>query len=306
VEGWAGVGSWALNTDHWFYGLFQSAPDLIALLLPASGAAAPSLGPDAPGDALYRFEAPELKAANHRLDGAFWPKSGEAGTPEQPVVLLEVQMHAKVGFTHRLGVQSFRFLQLHPQVLHLAVVVVVPHRRLNLGPAQLPQQLQALVDGVVWLSLEELGHQADLDPLLTLLTLPVRPEAELPASTQQILELRPDLLSTVLTMLFERFPTFSPEEIMVIAGIPTDQLLHTRAAQDLLDRGRQEGEARGRQEGEATVTLRQLNRRCGPLTDATSASIQALPLEQLEALADALLDFTGPGDLAAWLNELSS
>jgi len=306
VEGWAGVGSWALNTDHWFYGLFQSAPDLIALLLPASGAAAPSLGPDAPGDALYRFEAPELKAANHRLDGAFWPKSGEAGTPEQPVVLLEVQMHAKVGFTHRLGVQSFRFLQLHPQVLHLAVVVVVPHRRLNLGPAQLPQQLQAFVDGVVWLSLEELGHQADLDPLLTLLTLPVRPEAELPASTQQILELRPDLLSTVLTMLFERFPTFSPEEIMVIAGIPTDQLLHTRAAQDLLDRGRQEGEARGRQEGEATVTLRQLNRRCGPLTDATSASIQALPLEQLEALADALLDFTGPGDLAAWLNELSS
>ena len=28
---------------------------------------------------------------------------------------------------------------------------------------------------------------------------------------------------------------------MVIAGIPTDQLLHTQAAQDLLDRGRQEG-----------------------------------------------------------------
>jgi hypothetical protein len=74
------------------------------------------------------------------------------------VVLLEVQMHAKVGFTHRLGAQSFRFLQLHPQVLHLAVVVVVPHRRLNLGPARLPQQLQAFVDGVVWLSLEELGQ----------------------------------------------------------------------------------------------------------------------------------------------------
>jgi hypothetical protein len=70
-----------LKTDHWFYGLFQSAPDLIALLLPAAGAPVPSLGPDAPGDALYRFEAPELKAANHRLDGAFWPRSGEAGTP---------------------------------------------------------------------------------------------------------------------------------------------------------------------------------------------------------------------------------
>ncbi|MEI6830999.1 MAG: DUF4351 domain-containing protein [Synechococcaceae cyanobacterium ELA445] len=94
---------------------------------------------------------------------------------------------------------------------------------------------------------------------------------------------------------------------MVIAGIPTDQLLHTRAAQDLLHRGRQEGEAqgeaRGRALGEATVTLRQLNRRCGPLSDATTALVQALPLEQLEALAEALLDFSGPADLAAWLEE---
>ena len=154
-------------------------------------------------------------------------------------------------------------------------------------------------------TLEELGKQADLDPLLALLTLPLRPKAELKASTQQILERRPDLLSTDLTMLFERFPTFTPEEIMVIAGIPTDQLLHTRAAQDLLDRGRQEGkaqgEARGRAAEAASVTLRQLNRRCGPLTDATTARIQSLPLEQLEALADALLDLTGPEDLATWL-----
>lgn len=84
---------------------------------------------------------------------------------------------------------------------------------------------------------------------------------------------------------------------MVIAGIPTDQLLHTRAAQMLLDRGRQEGEA----QGEAKVTLRQLNRRCGPLSDATTSRIRALPLDQLEALAEALLDFSGPADLAAWL-----
>ena len=270
------------------------------------GAVVPCLGLDAPGDALYRFEAPELKAVNHRLDGAFWPRNGEAGTPENPVVLLEVQMHAKPGFKHRLGAQSFRFLQLNPQVMHLAVVVVVPHQRLKLGPDQLPQQLQAFLDGVIWLSLEELGQQADLDPLLALLTLPLRPEAELKASTQQILARRPDLLSTVLTMLFERFSTFTPEEIMVIAGIPTDQLLHTRAAQILLDRGReegrQEGEAQGRALGEANVTLRLLNRRCGPLSDATTARIQALPLQQLETLAEALLDFSGPTDLAAWLN----
>jgi hypothetical protein len=53
----------------------------------------------------------------------------------------------------------------------------------------------------------------------------------------------------------------------------------------------------------AAVALRQLNRRCGPLSEATSARIQALPLQQLESLAEALLDFTGPADLASWLAE---
>ena len=66
--------------------------------------------------------------------------------------------------------------------------------------------------------------------------------------------------------------------------------------------GEAQGEARGRALGEANVTLRLLNRRCGPLSDATTARIQALPLQQLETLAEALLDFSGPTDLAAWLN----
>ena len=70
---------------------------------------------------------------------------------------------------------------------------------------------------------------------------------------------------------------------MVIAGIPREEIRHTRAVQDWLAEGRQ------------------LNRRCGPLRETTTAQIQALPLEQLEALAYALFDFQGPADLATWL-----
>lgn len=125
----------------------------------------------------------------------------------------------------------------------------------------------------------------------------MRPESELAATSQQILASRPDLDTVVLPMLVQRFPQLSEEQIMVIAGIPREEIRHTRAVQDWLAEGRQEG----RQEGEAAVTLRQLNRRCGPLTGATTAQIQALPLEKLEGLADALLDFQGPADLAAWL-----
>lgn len=37
------------------------------------------------------------------------------------------------------------------------------------------------------------------------------------------------------------------------------------------------------------------------LHDFTQSRIRALPLERLESLAEALLDFQGADDLAAWL-----
>jgi predicted transposase YdaD len=286
-----------LNTDRWYYRVFQSAPDLIRSLLPGSAATANALAldPSSPGDRLYRFEALEIKELSHRLDGVLWPREttgcAETGSPEFPVVLLEVQMHPDPGFHHRLAAQTYRFLQQQPQVEHWAVLVITPHNRLNLGPTQ-PLRL-FLEQQVVWLNLEALSQEPDLDPLLNLLTLPVRPETELAASSQQILASRPDLDTVVLPMLVQRFPQFSEEQIMVIAGIPREEIRHTRAVQDWL--------AEGRQQEAASMTLRLLNRRCGPLSEATTAQIQALPLEQLEALADALLDFTGPADLAAWL-----
>ncbi|MBM5800214.1 MAG: DUF4351 domain-containing protein [Cyanobacteria bacterium K_DeepCast_35m_m2_023] len=49
--------------------------------------------------------------------------------------------------------------------------------------------------------------------------------------------------------------------------------------------------------------MRLLNCRCGPLSAATTARFQALPLGQRESLADALLVFTGPEDLQAWLRK---
>jgi len=225
------------------------------------------------------YETPELKAANHRLDGALWPRGSESGTPEQPVVLLEVQMHSKAGFKHRLAAQGFRFLQLHPQVEHLEVVVVVPHHRLRLGPDRLPR----------------------------LLTLPVLPNPEIPGATEQILQPRPDLLEPVLSILGHRFPYLTRKEIMALINLPTDHLRHTRWAQEWIEEGRQEGEARGEARGRAAeaaaMAIRQLNHRCGPLSAATTARIQALPLQQLESLADALLDFAGDDDLASWLAE---
>jgi len=62
---------------------------------------------------------------------------------------------------------------------------------------------------VHWISLGELSKQPELDPLLNLLTLPVRPESELAASSRQILASRPELKTVVLPMLVQQFPQLS-------------------------------------------------------------------------------------------------
>jgi predicted transposase YdaD len=68
-----------------------------------------------------------------------------------------------------------------------------------------------------------------------------------------------------------------------------------------LQQGLQEGRQEGRQQEAATLLLRQLERRCGPLNDRQRQTLAAMPLERLEDLGVAVLDFQGPADLVAWL-----
>ncbi len=68
-----------------------------------------------------------------------------------------------------------------------------------------------------------------------------------------------------------------------------------------LEQGLQQGLQEGRQQEAATLLLRQLERRCGPLSERQRSTLAELPLEHLEDLGMAVLDFQGPADLVAWL-----
>jgi len=94
-----------------------------------------------------------------------------------------------------------------------------------------------------------------------------------------------------------------------MGGITLDDFTQSVAYREIFGRGEARGvalgEARGvalgQVQGEAKVTLRLLSRRCGPLSAQQERLIRSLPLERLEALAEALLDFEGMADLNAWL-----
>jgi predicted transposase YdaD len=326
-----------LPSDHWYAEVFRALPDLVRQLLPglaATGAGATNTD----AATAYTFRPITLKKVAHHPDGVLWPRQHPGGSTGFPVVLLEVQMHADRHFHRRLAAETFRLLQQHEEVEHLQVLVLLAHRGLALGSSQPLLLRRFLQQDVTWVDLAALARQPDLDPSLALLTLPVQKEQDLGPCTERILALRPDLIELILPILSERFQGLSNQQIMATLGISKDFWRHTRAFQDILEEGRQEGREEGaalgrqegvelgRQEGVALgrqvgleqgleegrrreacdLALRLLERRCGSLEAATSARIEALFLPQLEELALALLDFQGAEDLRSWLEQLES
>jgi predicted transposase YdaD len=69
--------------------------------------------------------------------------------------------------------------------------------------------------------------------------------------------------------------------------------------QDIL----QKGEQRGEQKGEQRTIIRLLNRRFGEIDSSLIDKIRMLTIEQLDNLADVLLDFADIADLVTWLNQ---
>ncbi len=65
--------------------------------------------------------------------------------------------------------------------------------------------------------------------------------------------------------------------------------------------GYERGKQEGKQEQTQALILRLLQRRVGELSPEVQERIQSLTLSQLEALGEALLDFTASSDLLDWL-----
>lgn len=99
----------------------------------------------------------------------------------------------------------------------------------------------------------------------------------------------------IAAILLSRFNGRSITDICAMGGITLDDFTKSVAYREIYGMG---------QQAEATsMILRQLQRSCGPLSPEQQTQIQALPLAELEALAEALLDFQGAEDLTAWLSQ---
>ncbi len=70
-----------------------------------------------------------------------------------------------------------------------------------------------------------------------------------------------------------------------------------------ISRGRRQGRREGRQQGEIELVLKQLKRRLGFVSASQEEALRRLGLARIEALGEALLEFSSPADLDHWLRK---
>jgi predicted transposase YdaD len=283
-------------SDKLFFWLFQSQPDRILQLLP-----------DLPADAGgYRFVAPVFKALEHRPDGMFLAAQQGSGLP---ALVLEAQMQADPEFFLRLYAESGRFLLQEKTIRRWQVVVLCPLRSLAFGD---PEPVAEFLEfRVRWLELQPALADPNAPPLLRTLALLLEKEERLPATTAQIRStvagtaLESQIADATAAILLARFTSRPIPEICAMGGITLEDFSKSVAYREIFGlgeaQGREQGLEQGLKTGELELTMRLLQRRCGGLTPSQEARIRALPLPQLEALAEALLDFQAAADLETWL-----
>jgi predicted transposase/invertase (TIGR01784 family) len=276
-----------LKTDSFFFRIFQASPGILFELLGQS----PDLAQG------YSFESVEVKQVAFRLDGVLLPA---ADALDQTVWFIEVQMQYDAIFYQRFFAELYLYLDLHPKTVDWQAIVIFPDRsiepvnrslyRANLSSDQVHRvylkDFRDISTESVGIGLMQLIVADTIDAISKakeLLT-KTQPLSKTDAKFSAIMEL-------IETIVVYKFPSLSREEIENMLGL--SELRQTKVYQEAL----QEGEERG----EVRLILRQLTRRLGTLSATAEAQVQALALQQLEALGEALLDFAALDDLTEWL-----
>jgi predicted transposase/invertase (TIGR01784 family) len=274
---WSGL---ALKTDSIFYHIFQTNPGILFDLLGQSPERAQGC----------EFRSVEIKQLAFRIDGLLLPNPDAA---DQTVWFIEVQFQKDPHFYHRFFAEIGLFIAQHPQTVDWQAAVLFPSRGVEPDRTHL-HRAQLNSEQVHRVYLNELESDETLG--VGLMQLILADSSSAVSQAQQFVEklrvVQTDekltaIIKLIETILIYKFPQLSREEIEQMFGL--GELKQTKVYQEAL------------QEGETMLVLRLLTRRFGEMKPETRSQIQSLSLPHLEALADALLDFSKPSDLEDWL-----
>lgn len=274
-----------MRRDSIFYTLFQQSPRLIFELLAES--------PDNANE--YRFDSVAVKEPKFEIDGVFLPP--DTGTPGV-VYFCEVQFQRDQRLYERLFGELFLyFYRQRDRFSDWQAVVIYPSRSIEQSQLE-PYRVLLDSEKVHRIWLDELGAIEQVPLGVGLMLLTTLDDAEAPAAARSLLArsrqatIDPTasraIMELLTTIMVYKFTALTRQEIEVMLNINLQQ---TRVYQEA-----KEDEAR-------SLVLRQLTRRVGELPSAVRLSVESLALPELEALGEALLDFSAIADLETWLSQ---
>ncbi|MDZ8140500.1 MAG: Rpn family recombination-promoting nuclease/putative transposase [Nostoc sp. DedQUE04] len=277
-----------MRRDTIFYKLFKQFPGLLFELVDEPP-------PEAEN---YQFESVEVKETAFRIDGVFLPPPDAVS---KTVFFAEVQFQKDEDLYHRFFSELFLFLYRNSIRYDDWFGVIIFASR-SLEPSNSTIHRALLESGQVRrVYLDKLGDLREQPLGLGLMLLTnVTSETEAMEGARFLLEQARQqseqaIIDLVTTIIVYKFSKLSREEIATMLGLNLEE---PRAIREAKEEGREE-EAR-------SLILRLLNRRVGEFPESLQRQIQVLSLEQLEALGDALLDFSTLADLEGWLQSQQS
>jgi predicted transposase/invertase (TIGR01784 family) len=297
-----------MKTDSIFYRLFQTFPGTFFELINRQPSEASA----------YEFASVELKQTAFRIDGVFLPVPN---LREHPIYFLEVQFQKDPEFYARFFCEIFLYLRLYAPTKAWRAVVLFPRR--SLEPTEV-EAYRVLLESsqVTRLYLNELGDAAEQSLGVGIIKLVVETKKRTPVRVRQLVDkARSELtdeaqqrvvLDLIETIVLYKLPLISRQELARMFSL--SDLKRTRYYQEVRQEVREELQQEVREElqqevrqQEALELIRRLLlRRIGAVNPELQERIEQLSVNQLENLAEALLDFSNEANLAAWLHENSN
>ncbi|MEO0968202.1 MAG: Rpn family recombination-promoting nuclease/putative transposase [Cyanobacteria bacterium J06639_18] len=276
-----------MRRDSIFYKLFQQYPALLFELLVNS--------PENASE--YKFDSVAVKEPKFEIDGVFLPPESES---PGVVYFCEVQFQKDELLYERVFAESsLYFYRNRNRFSDWQAVIIYPSRNIEQSDIY-PHRGQLNSPQVHRVYLNELGDIRKLPIWVALMVLTTLDEKQAPEEARYLLSRstteQPEttsqaIIDIITTIVAYRFEQLSRMEVEKMLGITFQE---TRFYRDI------------KQEGELSLILRLLNCKVGELPQEIRQRIEALSLEELENLAEALLDFTSMNDLHVWLEALGS
>jgi predicted transposase YdaD len=234
------------------------------------------------------------------------------------LLLNELQLRYTSKLPRRMRAYSGLVEEKYELPVYPVLVNILPH----VANPEIPTCYQSNFQGIqayqdykvinLWEVEVEIVFEQNLRSLLPFVPI-LKGGGEETAVREALRELREDEDLNELEPLLSFFASFVLElpvvqqimrwDMAVLRESPWYQQILQEGIQEGRQEGRQEGIQEGRQEGELQLVLRLLNRRFGALDESLQQQIRGLSIEQLETLAEQLLDFATLQDLETWLNQ---